>query len=104
MNQSTRAITLVLISAGSILAAHHAFDTLRQGYNNLDAESDTWTAGSPTTRRSGGSYYGGHSHYYYSSGSRSSGGSWSSGSSSGSSSAHGSSFGGFGGTAHGSAS
>ena len=98
MIRSSRAITLVLISAASVLTGYgmyhdSAFD---------DGRDDYFGSTQPTTRRSGyhgSSYYGsGHrSYYWYSS---SSGSGYHSSGSSSSSGMHGTSHGGFGGTAH----
>ena len=98
MIHSTRAITLVLISAGSVLAGYHAFDQVATNYQNYADEGD-WT-NYPTSRSSNSSYYHGH-HYYHSSGYAGSGWAGSSGSRySGGSGMHGTSHGGFGGTGH----
>jgi hypothetical protein len=92
MIHSSRAITLVLISAASILAGYHTFQP------NYDDDRDQYF--DPTTRPSGYShsshYY--HSHYWGGGGySGSSGGGFRSGSSG---SMHGTSHGGFGGSGH----
>ena len=97
MIQSSKAITLVLISAASILAGYQVFD---RAYDD-----DARNGFGPTTRSSSSSSYW---HHYYgrsygSGGSYGGGGSYGSGAfdSPGSgSSAHGTSRGGFGGTGH----
>ena len=92
MIHSTRAITLVLLSAGSVLAGYHAFSQIGANYDGLSADQDEWANG-PTSRPASGysHYYGHHSGSYWSG---------SSGVRSGSSAARGTSYGGFGSTAH----
>jgi hypothetical protein len=101
MIQSTRAISLVLVSAVSVLGGYHALKPAQPDYNDQE-----W--GDPSTRPAGSHYNSGgyHSTYYHRSywgwGSGHSYGS-SSFSSSGyhsSSSSHGTTHGGFGSTGH----
>jgi hypothetical protein len=96
MIQTTRAISLVLVSSASVLGGYHAMKPATPQY----ADQDEW--GDPSTRPAGSHYYGSsgnhsyyyyHHHYYGSSG-------FSSGSSFSSRSSFGTSHGGFGSTGH----
>ena len=111
MIKSSRAITLVLISAASVLTGYGMYHN--SAFDDAGPDEYFGSTTQPTTRTGGyyrhSRYTYGHpysSHYYYwgGSSSSSSGFSHSSGSSSSSSGLHGTSHGGFGGTAHGSAS
>jgi hypothetical protein len=107
MIRSSKAITLVLVSAASVLSGYglyhnSAFDEGPDEYFDSSTQPTTRTPGSHGSGYySGRRYSGGHG-YFWGGSSSSSGGGGYSGSSSSSAGAHGTSHGGFGGTAHGS--